>query len=399
MNREVVIIGGRYDVCDRARSLGLQICLIQKPSLLDPRALALANRAIITDYARDPALLPALEAMHKTSPFAALISLTEPGLLIASRFAEQLGLPGMPPADIVSKTTDKFTMRCSLSESCPAVNVAAAIGRGPDDIVEFGNRHGWPVIVKPRDGSGSVGVRFLQSPDAIGEQPLPAEFLCEAYIEGREFSVEAFSFGGRHIIFAVTEKSVNTASTANPFVEMAHRLPANINAAEKAHIELTIREFLDALGLSDGPSHTELKLATDGAIKIIETHTRYGGDHIAEMVRLVTGYDIITMAIGWPIGLVQMPQELIEPNGGAAVQFVFPPVGKVAEIYGVDTVRGGPGIHLVHMGIEVGHTVVDVTRSGQRGGFVVAVAPSSSQAAEICEAACRGITIRTEPVP
>ncbi len=61
-------------------------------------------------------------------------------------------------------------------------------------------------------------------------------------------------------------------------------------------------ELLDAVGLADGPSHTEVKLGEDGRVTVVETHNRPGGDGIADLVQLTTGVDWRRAALGWAVG-------------------------------------------------------------------------------------------------
>ena len=78
-------------------------------------------------------------------------------------------------------------------------------------------------------------------------------------MEGPELSVESFSFGGRHVVLAVTQKSCS----AN-FVEIGHALPAALPDSIEEAVTASVRTFLDLVGLKDGPAHTEIKLYRAG---------------------------------------------------------------------------------------------------------------------------------------
>ena len=52
--------------------------------------------------------------------------------------------------------------------------------------------------------------------------------------------------------------------------------------------------MLDCLGIRNGASHTELKVDSDGTIRLIECGGRMGGDCIgSDLVRLSTGVDYV----------------------------------------------------------------------------------------------------------
>ena len=74
----------------------------------------------------------------------------------------------------------------------------------------------------------------------------------------------------------------------------------------QARIFTITRKALDALGLTNGASHSEYKITADGRIVVMEIAGRMGGDFIgSDLVQLSTGYDflrgVIEVAIGLPI--------------------------------------------------------------------------------------------------
>jgi len=387
------LIGGHFDVCDRARSLGLEIFLIQNPKLLNHQALSLAHDALITNYVENDDWMSAIAAIHHTAPFDAVISLTEPGLRPAAKLAKLLNLPGMPTADVVENFCNKHLMRVKTAHLNPE-KIKYQLGSNADDVRTFGDMHGYPLIIKPLDSTGSRGVRKICSEADLHDIKSGEEILIETFFHGNEYSVEAFSFGGNHKILAVTEKTTNESSSLNPFVETAHHLPARLDNKSYSTIEKYLKETLDALGFKDGPSHTELKLTNDGP-RLIETHPRYGGDYIAQMTRLVTGYDIISSALAWPLGLIDPIDEKITYNGGSAVKFLLPKPGTVTDILGAETARGYPGIHLVKVNCKRGDRIEKVARSGHRSGFIVSTSETVESAIELCEQVAQNIQIIT----
>jgi len=70
----------------------------------------------------------------------------------------------------------------------------------------------------------------------------------------------AFSFAGRHVVVAVTEKLV----AEGRFVELGHTLPARIDEPAREQIVGAVTAFLDAVGLADGPTHTEVRVGPGG---------------------------------------------------------------------------------------------------------------------------------------
>ena len=81
---------------------------------------------------------------------------------------------------------------------------------------------------------------------------------------------------------------------------------------------------LDALGLTDGASHSEYRITNEGRVVVMEIAGRMGGDFIgSDLVQLSTGYDflqgVIEVALGEPITV--QTQAL----GRSSVVFTAPP--------------------------------------------------------------------------
>jgi len=85
------------------------------------------------------------------------------------------------------------------------------------------------------------------------------------------------------------------------WVELGHIVPAATSPRLAAQIQELIPRCLDALGITFGPSHTEL-IASASGIEIIETHTRCGGGSITDLLRESVGVDLIGMTVRQALG-------------------------------------------------------------------------------------------------
>jgi len=215
--------------------------------------------------------------------------------------AEQMGLPGNPYEAAV-QAHDKQLMHRILTAAgvdCPLSNIQYPISN-----LQF------PLIVKPSDRSGSLGVQKVERPEdleaAITQAKalsLHGEAIVEEFIEGREISVEMISQNGVHHALQITDK---TTTGAPHFVELAHHQPSTLPADMQTRIFAITRRALDALGLTNGASHSEYKITKEGRVVVMEIAGRMGGDFIgSDLVQLSTGYDflkgVIEVALGQPI--------------------------------------------------------------------------------------------------
>ena len=132
---------------------------------------------------------------------------------------------------------------------------------------------------------------------------LNGEAIVEEFIEGREISVEMISQNGVHHALQITDK---TTTGAPHFVELAHHQPSTLPADMQTRIFAITRRALDALGLTNGASHSEYRITKEGRVVVMEIAGRMGGDFIgSDLVQLSTGYDflkgVIEVALGLPI--------------------------------------------------------------------------------------------------
>lgn len=389
----ILLLGGSQRVARKAHQLGLEVLFVQKPSLFVPAYAPYVEQAFLLDYEDPATLLPLAEAISTLRPFDVAFSLLEIGLLPAAQINDRLGLPGTP-LPVVRLLKDKWLMRQHL-EAAGISPVHARKGTGQEDLLRFTREYGFPCITKPCDSTGSFGVSLVRGPEDIGRVwseiqrlRLP-EFLIEEYIDGRELSVEAFSFHGRHVVVAITEKLL-----LPNFVEIGHIQPASVQAEERQAIEIFIARFLDAIGLQEGPSHTELKVTPTG-IRVIESHNRNGGDRIVDLVEITTGIDLMSLAIAWSCGLGQEITGVPTPRAGAAIRFFAPDPGTVVSIHGVEEVSRDERVVQLDLPLQVGNTIVPVRRSADRSGYLVVKAANASLANLVCNELIQTVQIVT----
>ncbi|MFJ4679003.1 acetyl-CoA carboxylase biotin carboxylase subunit family protein [Kitasatospora sp. NPDC088783] len=245
--------------------------------------------------------------------------------LTAARIADDLDLPGPPPA-AVAACRDKSLMRTALDRAAvPSArwhrvaphHQAAATAAAAAEI-------GYPLVVKPVSGAGSRGVVKVDRPQDLpaalafaAQASLGTGLLLEEHLAGPEVSIEAICDHGLIHIVAVTRKSLGPEPW---FEETGHLITPAATSAEQAAARVA-EDALRAVGLIHGAAHIEVRLTAHGP-RIIEINPRLGGDLIPHLVHLATGIDMAAAAVDLALGT----PPVLEPTRRkcAGVAFHYP---------------------------------------------------------------------------
>jgi len=266
-------------------------------------------------------------------------------------------------------STNKYAMREALAAagvSCPQFVRIRSI---QDALLALSQLH-FPLIIKPCDRSGSMGVCRLNNQAELEQavtEALACSFCKEAVLEefiedAREISIEGISFAGTHYVLAVTDK----VTTGPPhYVELGHHQPSNL---PQHLIDEAIRQVklgVKALDIQYGASHPELMITPDGRIYVTEIGARMGGDFIgSDLVQLSTGYDFLRGVIEVALNQFQPPQSPLNKCSG--VWFYAPETQWVKDII------KNPAQHPEIVKSELHEDQLKpLTRSADRVGFFV----------------------------
>jgi biotin carboxylase len=254
-----------------------------------------------------------------------------------------------------------------------------------------------PSVVKAPDRQGQKGLALVRAeeelPGAIAraiEESRSGVALVEQVVDGPEVTVNAFSVRGSFNPLTVTDRL--TADPPAFGVALAHVWPSEAAGAEAAEVA---RAAVEALGIQDGPTYTQLRIGPDGP-QVIEVAARLGGGHDAELAHAALGVDLnglaLQAALGesiWSAALRAVPQV-----GGALVRFLVPPEGVLQGVEGVEEARSVEGVEEVRIYREPGHVFGPFRRGADRAGAVLATGVSREEALEHADEAARLIRFK-----
>ncbi|HLZ55491.1 MAG TPA: ATP-grasp domain-containing protein [Ktedonosporobacter sp.] len=370
MSNRMILLGGSHALYRRARRCGFTTTVIQEKAKIQGDDLPLIDN-LITLPPEHPDVVEIMSTLHQREPFDCVVSMNEVGLMPAALLQDQLHLRGNPLRPVLL-TRDKYRMREHLRR-CGLRSIPYATVSGVDEVIAFAQTCGWPIILKPAMGSGSEHIYKIDTPDTIEqalqkiEQAFPGmPTLAEKYLIGKEVSVEAFSWEGKHQVIAVTDKFTTGAPY---FVEIGHTMPSSLPAHTWQHIAAYTTDFLTSIGHQLGPSHTEMMVTADGPY-IIESHTRAGGDFIYELLEYVYGVDVYELTFQGLAGL--QPHVEISSPKAAMIRYLNLPIGEVKRIAGVEEASSIEGITRCQIEVQPGQQIAPFKNSVERYGWILA---------------------------
>jgi biotin carboxylase len=254
-----------------------------------------------------------------------------------------------------------------------------------------------PCVVKAPDRQGQRGLgvprdeqELAAAVNAALQVSRAGTALVEELVEGPELTVNAFSVDGVFHPLTVTDRL--TAEPPAFGVALAHVWPAERGADDAVDV---VRRAVDALGIRNGPTYTQVRLAADGP-KVIELAARLGGGHDAELCETALGVDLNDLALAAALGEETPPPEPRPRVGGASTVFLVPPPGELLSLEGVEEARASEGVFAVRVYRRPGFRFGELRIGADRAGAVQATGASRDEALERARSAAALIRFQTD---
>ncbi len=259
---------------------------------------------------------------------------------------ERLGLPGML-APMAANFRDKSRMKDVLRDhEIPCARHYLA--RSPEQALAFADEVGFPLIVKPPDGSGSRNTFRINDDQEMGHYLAAHKLtpsspsLLEEFIMGAEYTFDSVFVRGRMVWHSITRYFPSPLQAMkNPSIQWCVLTPREIGHPYFDDIRAIAERALKALGMETGLSHLEWFRRTDGSIAISEVGARPPGGQITSMHGYACDFDI-----HWAWARLMVFDRFDPPKREYAAGAVFlrglgP--GRVAAIEGLDRTRNALG--------------------------------------------------------
>lgn len=382
--KKIMILGAsilQVPAIEKAINMGLKVVAVD----IDSNALGFKIPDVKKEIISTIDIESVMSAAKKHNIDAIMTLASDMPIMTVAKVSKKLGLVGVD-LDTAIKATNKSKMRESLKSFGVPVPLFYKVD-SLDKCIKAVNKikdKGYKCILKPADNSGSRGIVLL--PD-FNEKTINIAYnysknnsrnkivMVEEFMEGPEVSVETISVDGKCNIIQITDKITTGAPY---FVEMGHSQPSQLTSNIKDKIKEITISANKAIGIKNGPSHTEIKITKDGP-KIVEIGARLGGDNITtHLTPLSTGVDMVESCIR--IALGEKIDIKTKYRKASAIRYLDQSYGKIKSIEGIDEARKIPGIKQVSIVRNEGEILDGIKSSSDRIGFVIGQASNCKDA-------------------
>jgi hypothetical protein len=240
-------------------------------------------------------LLKGVGGLMKDHKIEAVIALDDYDVEKAAFLRENLRIPGM------GQTTgryfrDKLAMRMRAKDAGIRVPAFSSLFNN-EDINNFADRVSPPWVLKPRSEASAHGIikvhdkqTLWNNIDELGENRI--YYLVEQFKPGDVYHADGLQMDGKSLFLTVS-RYLATPMEISQGGGIFRSANVKYGSEDDKAIRKVNEQVMKAFGLKNGASHTEfIKGKEDGEIYFLETASRVGGAHLAEMVEAATNVNL-----------------------------------------------------------------------------------------------------------
>jgi biotin carboxylase len=242
-------------------------------------------------------LLVGVAGIMKHTKIDAVVALDDYDVEKATYLRENLRIPGM------GQTTgryfrDKLAMRMRAEDAGVLVPSFSALFND-EEINHFADTVPAPWVLKPRSEASANGIikvhdkdSFWQNIHELGDNRI--KYLVEQFKLGDVYHADSLNLDSKSI-FCTVSRYLATPMEISQGGGIFRSANIIHGSDDDKAIKEANKQVMKAFGMKNGAAHTEfIKGKDDGQIYFLETSSRVGGAHLAEMVEGATDINLWT---------------------------------------------------------------------------------------------------------
>ena len=241
-------------------------------------------------------LLAGVGGLMKSKKIDAIVALDDYDVEKATFLRENLRIDGM------GQTTgryfrDKLAMRMRAQAAGVPIPAFSALFNDAE-INDFADTIAAPWVLKPRSEASATGIMKVHSKEELWQKinglgdANRMKYLVEQFKPGAVYHCDGVNFNGK-TLFSITSQYLATPMEISQGGGIFRSANIPYNSKDDKDIKKVNSQVLKAFGMKHGANHTEfIKCNEDGKIYFLETSSRVGGAHLAEMVDAASGVNL-----------------------------------------------------------------------------------------------------------
>ena len=232
-------------------------------------------------------------------------------LTTTGKINDKFGLCGVS-YDAANKCTDKYEFHKLLHEKGLRNVELYLIPAGSDDTLADELNEIYPVVVKPRCGSGSRGVEIFNTRKELQEkflkgEPYDEDYIVESCVSGPEYGVDGVFVVGDFILILLRGKK-NTPAPYRECVGYYSVIETDKNKEFFTKVKNLMNEVGKVIGFVNNIVHADIIRDSSDNPFIIETSARPSGHNLHNLFTpMASGVDEVTEFIKMAVPELKMP--------------------------------------------------------------------------------------------
>jgi len=291
-------------------------------------------------------------------------------LQVVAQIAEEEGLPWYIDYETAENVSKKSYMKKIFWENGVPTTKYVILDKFDADKISHLN---YPIIVKPVDAYSSRGVCKVQNIEQLRDALDKAieisrtkTAIVEEFAEGDEISVDIYVEEGKAHVLCLT--NIYKIGEDGKFIINRSRIPADVSPEIAEKIADTAQKIADAFGLKNTPMLVQL--ISDGEkISVIEFCARTGGGIKFQMIKRVSGFDVIKAVVDLTLGEKPHVGEIKKSDKLILNEFVYTKAGELKSVEGFEELLSDATIAAYSVFKAPGTKFTQINSSGDRVAF------------------------------